>query len=90
MCRSPALLEVVQEELPLLAGVRPRDVVRAKGPGPAGVESEVRDPLGMGPGEQQRHGSALQLREQRGLLRAGGVHHRLDVVHLFLERGHRG
>ena len=46
--------------------------------------------LGIGGGEQDAHRPALRESEQRGALRAGGVHHRADVVHAILQRRRRG
>jgi hypothetical protein len=53
-------------------------------------EHERGDPVGMRGRGHQRHLHGVTVRDHRGVLGAGGVHHRRDVVHPVLGRGGRG
>jgi hypothetical protein len=86
---APLAADVVEHLIPLLALPAPRVVLVPATAREGAVERERGGALGVGRGEQHPERPALGDAEQRRALRAGGVHHRADVVHALLERRHR-
>ena len=84
---SPHCSTIVPHRLGALLGApADRVVVAPDGAGERREQHERADPLRVGGGEQHRHRAALHDRHQVRALRAGRVHHGVDVVDVLLER----
>ena len=59
---------------------------RPGGPREGGIENEGAHAVGVGGGEHGRHRAALERADDRDALRADGIHHGDQIVHLVLER----
>ena len=51
------------------------------------IKDQRSNPLRISCSEQQAHRAAFGDAEQRGTIRAGGVHHGANIIHAFFERG---